>query len=60
MSMLKGISTGIGIGMAVGGTVAYIKGAMSGSGMKRKYKKTANKAMKYAENLIGDMKYMFK
>ncbi len=60
MNMMKNIATGIGIGMAVGGASAYLKGAMAGSGMKRKARKKANKAMKSVESLIGDVKYMFK
>lgn len=58
--MMKSIMTGMGIGMAVGGASAYIKGAMTGSGMKRRAKKTAHKAMKSMEELMGDVKYMFK
>lgn len=58
--MMKTMMTGIGVGMAVGGAAAYIKGAMAGSGMKRKAKKTAHKAMKNMEELMGDVKYMFK
>lgn len=57
---MKGIMTGVGIGMAVGGASAYLKGAMAGSGMKRKAKKSMNKAMKNMEDLIGDVRYMFK
>lgn len=56
----KNIMTGVGIGMAVGGAGAYIKGAMAGTRMKKKAKKTANKAMKGVESIIGDMKYMFR
>lgn len=59
MSM-KNIMTGIGIGMAVGGASAYIKGAVAGSGMKRKAGKKAKKAMKSMEALMGDVMYMFK
>lgn len=59
-AMMKSIMTGIGVGMAVGGASAYLKGAMAGSGMKRKAKKTAHKAMKNMEELMGDVKYMFK
>ncbi len=58
--MMKSIMTGIGIGVAVGGASAYLKGAMAGSGMKRKARKKAQKAMKSMEGLVGDMKYMFK
>ena len=60
MSMMKNIATGIGIGVAVGGASAYLKGAMDGTGMKRKARKKANKAMKSVEGFIGDMRYMFK
>ena len=58
--MMKSIMTGIGIGVAVGGASAYLKGAMAGSGMKRKARKTAQKAIKNMEGLVGDVKYMFK
>ncbi len=58
--MMKSIMTGIGVGMAVGGATAYLKGAMAGSGMKRKAKKTAQKAIKSMEGIMGDVKYMFK
>ncbi len=59
--MKKGpVMTGIGIGMAVGGAAAYLKGAVAGSGMKRQMKKNINKAMKSVEGIVGDMKYMFK
>ncbi len=58
--MMKSIMTGIGIGVAVGGASAYLKGAMAGSGMKRKARRKAQKAMKSMEGLVGDMKYMFK
>lgn len=57
---MKSIMKGVGIGMAVGGMGAYLKGAMAGSGMKRSAKKRANKAMKNLEGFIGDMRYMFK
>ncbi len=58
--MMKSIMTGIGVGIAVGGASAYLKGAMAGSGMKRKAKKTAQKAIKNIEGIMGDVKYMFK
>ncbi|MBQ7294797.1 MAG: hypothetical protein IJW86_01240 [Clostridia bacterium] len=58
--MMKSIMTGVGIGMAVGGASAYLKGAMAGSGMKRKARKKAQRAIKSMEGLVGDVKYMFK
>lgn len=58
--MIKGIMKGIGIGVAVGGTAAYIKGAMAGAGMKRSAKKRANRTMKTFENIVGDVRYLFK
>lgn len=58
--MMKSIMTGIGIGVAVGGASAYLKGAMAGSGMKRKARKKAQKAIKSMEGIVGDVKYMFK
>ena len=57
---MKSIMTGIGIGVAVGGASAYLKGAMAGSGMKRSARKKAQKAIKTMEGLVGDVKYMFK
>ena len=57
---MKGIMKGIGIGMAVGGATAYFKGAMAGAGMKRSARKKANKAMKTFENIVGDVRYLFK
>ncbi|MBQ8504602.1 MAG: hypothetical protein IJ491_10060 [Clostridia bacterium] len=57
---MKSIMRGVGIGMAVGGAGAYLKGAMAGSGMKRSARKKANKAMKSLEGFIGDVRYMFK
>lgn len=51
---------GIGIGMALGGTAAYLKGAMMGCGMKRSVKKNMNKAYKSIEGIMGDVRYMFK
>ena len=58
--MMKSIMTGIGIGVAVGGASAYLKGAMAGSGMKRSARKKAQRAIKTMEGLVGDVKYMFK
>ena len=57
---MKGIMKGIGIGMAVGGASAYIRGMMRGSGMRKMTKKKMNSAMKVADGLMGDMKYMFR
>lgn len=57
---MKSVMKGIGIGMAVGGATAYIKGAMTGSGMKRSAKKKADRMMKSIEGFIGDARYMFK
>ena len=57
---MKGIMKGIGIGMAVGGATAYVRGMVRGSGVKRMAKKKMNTAMKLADGLIGDMKYMFR
>lgn len=56
----RNIMTGVGIGMAVGGASAYIKGAMAGTKMRKNAKKRMNKAMKSMEGIIGDVKYMFK
>ncbi len=54
------LMTGIGIGMAVGGTAAFIKGAFAGSGMKRSMKKNMKKAMKSFESIASDVGYMFR
>lgn len=51
---------GIGIGVALGGTVAYLKGAVMGCGMKRSMKKNMNKACKSIEGIMGDVRYMFR
>lgn len=56
----KSIAKGIGIGMAVGGASAYLRGMMKGSGMKRMARKKAKTVMKTASDLMGDMKYMFR
>ena len=53
---MKSIMTGISIGMAVGGTMAYMKGAMMGAGAKRSMKRT----IKNVEGIVGDIRYMFK
>lgn len=57
---MKSIIKGIGIGMAVGGGAAYLKGMMAGSGMKKMARKKRKLMMKAAGDIIGDMKYMFK
>ncbi len=57
---MKSIAKGIGIGMAVGGAGAYMRGMMNGSGMKRSARKSMNKAMKNLEGFVSDMRYMFK
>lgn len=56
---MKGIATGIGLGVAVGGSAALLTGSMS-KRSKRSLKKTADKAMKSIEGIMGDMKYLFK
>lgn len=58
--MMKSIAKGIGIGMAIGGATAYLKGMMTGSGMKKMARKKSKAMMKAANDLMGDMKYMFK
>ncbi len=57
---MKSIMKGIGIGMAVGGASAYVKGMMRGSGVKKMAKKKMSVAMKAADGLMNDMKYMFR
>ena len=56
---MKEIIKGISIGMAVGGTMAYVKGMMAGSGMKRMARKKTKAMIKAAGDIMGDMKYMF-
>ena len=58
--MMKSIVKGIGIGMAIGGTTAYLKGMMTGNGMKKMARKKSKAIMKAADGLFGDMKYMFR
>ena len=58
MSM-KSIATGVGLGMAIGGSAALLTGSMSGRS-KRSLKKKAGKAMKSVEGIIGDVRYLFK
>lgn len=57
---VKSIASGIGIGMAIGGASAYMKGMMAGSGMKRAARKKTKALMKNASCLAGDLKYMFR
>ena len=57
---MKSIVKGIGFGMAIGGTAAYLKGVMAGSGMKKMARKKSKAMIKAASDLMGDMKYMFK
>ena len=57
---MKSIMKGIGIGMAVGGASAYVKGMVRGSGVKKMAKKKMSVAMKAADGLMNDMKYMFR
>lgn len=54
------ILTGVGIGLAVGGTAAVLSGSMSTNQMKRSLKKKGAKAYKSMQQLMGDMSYMFK
>ena len=53
----KDIATGIGIGLAAGGAAAMLSGTKMN---KRALKKKADKAMKTAQGIMGDMRYMFK
>ena len=46
--------------MAIGGTTAYLKGMMTGSGMKKMARKKSKAMIKAADDLMGDMKYMFR
>lgn len=57
---MKSIAKGVGIGMAVGGATAYLKGMAAGSGMKKMAKKKARCMMKTATGIMDDMKYMFR
>ena len=58
MSM-KSIATGVGLGVAIGGSAALLKGTMS-SKSRRSLRKKADKAMKSVESIIGDVRYLFK
>lgn len=57
---MKSIMKGIGLGMAVGGASAYVRGMMRGSGVRRMAKKKMNIAMKAADGFMHDMKYLFR
>ena len=57
---MKSIIKGIGIGMAVGGAAAYLKGMSAGCGMKRMARKRTKAVMKVIDGIAGDMKYMFR
>lgn len=57
---MKSVVKGVGIGMAVGGATAYVRGMIKGSGVKRMAKKRAKTVMKAASDFMGDMKYMFR
>lgn len=50
----------VGIGIAVGGASAYLKGMMAGSGMKKAARKKTKAILKNATDLAGDLKYMFR
>lgn len=54
------ILTGMGIGLAVGGTAALMGTGMMSNSTKRMAKKKAARAYKSMQHLMGDMSYMFK
>ena len=56
---MKGIAAGVGLGVALGGSAALLTGSMS-QRSRRSLRKTANKAMKSVESMVGDMRYLFK
>ena len=51
---------GMGIGLAVGGTGAFIGSTMMSGSTKRMLKKKAAKTFKTMESLMDDIQYMFK
>ncbi len=54
------IMTGMGIGLAVGGTGALIGSTMMSGNTKKMFKKKAAKTFKAMESLMDDISYMFK
>ncbi len=52
--------TGMGIGLAVGGTGALIGSTMMSGNTKKMFKKKAAKTFKAMESLMDDISYMFK
>ncbi len=56
---MKGIATGVGLGVAIGGSAALLKSSMSGRG-RRSLKRKADRAMKSVEGMIGDVRYLFR
>ena len=57
---MKSVVKGVGLGMAIGGTTAYLKGVMAGSGARKMARKKTKAMLKAAEDFIGDMKFMFR
>ncbi len=57
---MRGIIKGVGIGMAIGGATAFLKGVAAGNGMKRMARKKTKAIMKTIDGITGDMKYMFR
>ncbi|MDD6022288.1 MAG: hypothetical protein ACI4GA_03845 [Acutalibacteraceae bacterium] len=60
MKKLSGIMTGMGIGLAIGGTGAFIGSTMMSGNTKKTLKKKAAKTFKTMESFMDDIQYMFK
>ncbi len=60
MKKFPSIMAGMGIGLAVGGTGAFIGSTMMSGSTKRMLKKKAAKTFKTMESLMDDIQYMFK
>ena len=60
MKKFSSIMAGMGIGLAVGGTGAFIGSTMMSGSTKRMLKKKAAKTFKTMESLMDDIQYMFK
>ncbi len=60
MKKFSSIMAGMGIGLAVGGTGAFIGSTMMSGSTKRMLKKKAAKTFKTMESLMDNIQYMFK
>lgn len=60
MKKMSAVVTGMGIGLALGGTSAMIGTTMMSGNTKKMLKKKAKKTFKTMESLMDDIQYMFK